>query len=387
LLLLRIFGLGQDPGEYGVHWNFFLTLSGLSVLTNLLCNHIPSKLILFVGFAMGITGTQVAKDAADIILLDDNFSSIVNACKWGRNVYESIAKFLQFQLTVNIVAVTLAVLGSITGSVSPLKAVQLLWVNLIMDSLGSLALATEPPNDSLLKRGPHGKNTSMISREMIWNLSGHCTYQLTVLLVLVYAGAGPLGILDGAAFGQKGSPTQHYSMVFNTFVLMQLCNQVNMRKLHHEFNPLSGLLDNPIFCFITLIELGAHVLIMFFGGYWFHVTTITWQQWLICIVLGLLEFPVQTLITLFARLDARYRRSRATETKVGDKSEEPSPGIVVRSASAVSIKAAGSGLSAVRGGLRRISDAKRLQPVSSFGREQMLRDFSAAAQAYRSKQN
>ncbi len=124
-----------------------------------------------MGFAMGITGTSVAKDAADVILLQDNFSDIVKACLWGRNVYDSVAKFLQFQLTVNVVACVMATLGAIFYNESPLKAVrfckitfcicvqlqsfdfvnqvQMLWVNLIMDSLASLALATEPPDPKL----------------------------------------------------------------------------------------------------------------------------------------------------------------------------------------------------------------------------------------------
>ena len=105
-----------------------------------------------VGFAMGIAGTDVAKEASDIILTDDNFTSIVKAVMWGRNVYDSIAKFLQFQLTVNVVAVVVAFIGSCAIQDSPLKAVQMLWVNLIMDTLASLALATELPTPELLLR-------------------------------------------------------------------------------------------------------------------------------------------------------------------------------------------------------------------------------------------
>ena len=101
---------------------------------------------------MGIAGTDVAKEASDSILTDDNFASIVKAVMWGRNVYDSIAKFLQFQLTVNVVAVVVAFIGSCAIQDSPLKAVQMLWVNLIMDTLASLALATELPTPELLLR-------------------------------------------------------------------------------------------------------------------------------------------------------------------------------------------------------------------------------------------
>lgn len=108
-------------------------------------NDAPALSKADVGFAMGIQGTEVAKDACDIVVLDDNFSSIVKAVMWGRNVFDSIGKFLQFQLVVNVVAVTTSVVGAFVFEDSPLAAVQMLWINLLMDSLGSLALATEPP--------------------------------------------------------------------------------------------------------------------------------------------------------------------------------------------------------------------------------------------------
>uniref|UniRef100_A0A915CWQ2 Calcium-transporting ATPase n=1 Tax=Ditylenchus dipsaci TaxID=166011 RepID=A0A915CWQ2_9BILA len=132
-----------------------------------------------VGFAMGIAGTDVAKEAStlvDIILTDDNFSSIVKAVMWGRNVYDSISKFLQFQLTVNIVAVLTAFIGACTIADSPLKAVHMLWINLIMDTLASLALATETPTDELLQRKPYGRKKSLISRTMIKNILCHAFY-------------------------------------------------------------------------------------------------------------------------------------------------------------------------------------------------------------------
>ncbi|MBN3278660.1 AT2B2 ATPase, partial [Polyodon spathula] len=141
-----------------------------------------------VGFAMGIAGTDVAKEASDIILTDDNFSSIVKAVMWGRNVYDSISKFLQFQLTVNVVAVIVAFTGACITQDSPLKAVQMLWVNLIMDTFASLALATEPPTESLLMRRPYGRNKPLISRTMMKNILGHGIYQLVIIFTLLFAG-------------------------------------------------------------------------------------------------------------------------------------------------------------------------------------------------------
>ena len=120
-------------------------------------NDAPALKKADIGFAMGIAGTEVAKEASGIILLDDNFSSIVTAMKWGRNIFDSIRKFLQFQLTVNMCALIMAFSGAAVLKESPLSPIQMLWVNLIMDTLASLALATEPPSDELLERKPYSR--------------------------------------------------------------------------------------------------------------------------------------------------------------------------------------------------------------------------------------
>uniref|UniRef100_A0A8C0D130 Calcium-transporting ATPase n=1 Tax=Balaenoptera musculus TaxID=9771 RepID=A0A8C0D130_BALMU len=205
-----------------------------------------------VGFAMGIAGTDVAKEASDIILTDDNFTSIVKAVMWGRNVYDSISKFLQFQLTVNVVAVIVAFTGACITQDSPLKAVQMLWVNLIMDTLASLALATEPPTESLLLRKPYGRNKPLISRTMMKNILGHAFYQLVVVFTLLFAGEKFFDIDSGRNAPLHAPPSEHYTIVFNTFVLMQLFNEINARKIHGERNVFEGIFNNAIFCTIVL---------------------------------------------------------------------------------------------------------------------------------------
>ncbi|KAF0897182.1 hypothetical protein E2562_034230 [Oryza meyeriana var. granulata] len=124
-----------------------------------------------IGLAMGIAGTEVAKESADVIVLDDNFTTIINVARWGRAVYINIQKFVQFQLTVNIVALVINFVSAcITGS-APLTAVQLLWVNMIMDTLGALALATEPPNDEMMKRPPVKRGECFITKvSALWNI-------------------------------------------------------------------------------------------------------------------------------------------------------------------------------------------------------------------------
>lgn len=126
-------------------------------------NDAPALRAAHVGLAMNLVGTDVAKEAADIMLLDDNFVSIITAVKWGRNIYDSIRKFIQFQLTVNIVALILCFLGSVILNKSPLTSVQMLWVNLIMDTFAALALATEPPSNEVLKRNPVSTNEYIVS--------------------------------------------------------------------------------------------------------------------------------------------------------------------------------------------------------------------------------
>jgi len=150
-------------------------------------NDAPALKKADVGFAMK-TGTQVAHSAADIIIQDDNFASIVMACKWGRNVYDNIRRFLQFQLTVNVVALITSFIGSVVMWESPLQAIQLLWVNLIMDSLASLALATEAPKDNLLERPPYRKKEYIISQKMVKHILGMSIFQAIFLFVFVFGG-------------------------------------------------------------------------------------------------------------------------------------------------------------------------------------------------------
>ncbi|CDJ34218.1 LOW QUALITY PROTEIN: Ca2+-ATPase, putative [Eimeria mitis] len=151
-------------------------------------NDAPALKKADVGLAMGITGKEVAKQAADIVMLDDNFQCIVQAVKWGRNVYSNIRRFLQFQLTVNVVAVITTIVCAAVLRDSPLTAVQMLWVNLIMDSFASLALATELPTPDLLKEKPHHRHQSLISRSMALTITTSAVYQLVVMMVLIFFG-------------------------------------------------------------------------------------------------------------------------------------------------------------------------------------------------------
>ncbi|KQS21510.1 plasma membrane calcium-transporting ATPase 3 isoform X7 [Drosophila erecta] len=250
-----------------------------------------------VGFAMGIAGTDVAKEASDIILTDDNFSSIVKAVMWGRNVYDSIAKFLQFQLTVNVVAVIVAFIGACAVQDSPLKAVQMLWVNLIMDTLASLALATEFPTPDLLLRKPYGRTKPLISRTMMKNILGQALYQLIIIFGLLFVGDIILDIESGRGQELNAGPTQHFTIIFNTFVMMTLFNEINARKIHGQRNVIEGLLTNPIFYTIWIFTMISQVLIIQYGKMAFSTKALSLDQWLWCIFFGIGTLVWGQLIT------------------------------------------------------------------------------------------
>ena len=186
---------------------------------------------------MGIAGTEVAKEASAIILMDDNFSSIVKAIMWGRAVNDAVKKFLQvsmpfiitptvltspkFQVTVNITAVILTFVSAVSSNMeqSVLTAVQLLWVNLIMDTFAALALATDPPAPSILDRKPDPKSAPLITVNMWKMIIGQAIYQLVVTFVLFFAGASIL------SYQSDHEKAQLSTLVFNTFVWMQIFNQ------------------------------------------------------------------------------------------------------------------------------------------------------------------
>lgn len=184
-------------------------------------NDAPALKTADVGFSMGISGTEVAKEASAIILMDDNFKSIVKAMMWGRAVNDAVKKFLQFQVTVNITAVLLTFITAVASASeeSVLTAVQLLWVNLIMDTMAALALATDPPTESILDRKPDPKSAPLISITMWKMIIGEALFQLAITLLLNY---GAVSILSyQSPHEQEQIPT----LVFNTFVWMQIFNQ------------------------------------------------------------------------------------------------------------------------------------------------------------------
>ena len=251
-----------------------------------------------VGFAMGIAGTEVAKQAADIVLLDDNFKSIVAAVKWGRNVYDSIRKFLQFQLTVNLVALVVAFIGAVSLKESPLTATQLLWVNLIMDSFASLALATEPPTPELLMRKPYAKTASLINKFMLRSILGQFLYQCGVLGTILFAGEDIFEIPNGRGRGHGASPTHHYTLVFHTFVMLQVFNEISSRKVNGEWNILDGIMRNWLFHVIIWGTLVVQYVLVETAGDFMSVKPLTFAEHGAAILFGIGGIGVTFLLHL-----------------------------------------------------------------------------------------
>ncbi|KAK8249865.1 hypothetical protein IWZ00DRAFT_437851 [Phyllosticta capitalensis] len=313
-------------------------------------NDAPALKTADIGFSMGIAGTEVAKEASAIILMDDNFSSIVKALLWGRAVNDAVKKFLQFQLTVNITAVLLTFVSAVSSSdqSSVLTAVQLLWVNLIMDTLAALALATDPPSPSMLDRKPDPKSAPLITVTMWKMIIGQAIYQLVVTFILYFAGEKIL------SYESAREQDQMSTLVFNTFVWMQIFNQINNRRLDNRFNIFEGIHRNYFFIFINLVMIGGQTMIIFVGGAAFSVKRLNGAQWGYSIVLGALSIPVGAVIRCvpdeFLRrcIPDRFKRKPTPDLVVSDEFEWNQSLLEIREELAFIKKIRGGRLSALK---------------------------------------
>ena len=311
-----------------------------------------------VGFAM-FAGTDIAKEASDIVIIDNNFTSIVIAIIYGRNIYDNIRKFLQFQLSVNFCACLIVFICACIGNETPLTPIQMLWVNLIMDSLGSLALATEPPYDELLQRLPTKRNESIINGRMWKHIIIQSLIQIIILLILYliaptfvkeqdlvrkaenvlikycygklpgdgepeyiiygtesswyddyklrtdkaycggYASRQSLSVAYKEYSNNNGGSV-HMTLIFNVFVIYTLFNQINCRMIDDSFNIFKRMNRSLLFPLITLCEMILQVIIVIFGRNIFHVANrgLTGEQWGICIGFSAITFVVSIICKL-----------------------------------------------------------------------------------------
>jgi Ca2+-transporting ATPase len=232
-------------------------------------NDAPALNYANVGLAMG-SGTSVAKNASDIILLDDSFNSIVNAVRWGRSLYRNIQRFVQFQLTINVLALLVAFIGPFIGVQLPLTVTQMLWVNIIMDTFAALALATEPPDNSLMSRPPRRTSDFIITRPMAAAIFSQAGIFLAVLL-------GLLGY-----FRHTGHELTLYeqSVFFTTFVLLQFWNLFNARCVGVTTSAFGNLKNSKPFITIASLIFVLQVVIVQWGGEIFRTTPLLLRDWL-----------------------------------------------------------------------------------------------------------
>ena len=348
---LRVMARSQPLHKYAL-------VLGLKSLKNVVAvtgdgtNDAPALSKSDVGFAM-FAGTDIAKEASDIVIIDNNFSSIVTAIIYGRNIYDNIRKFLQFQLSVNFCACILVFVCACIGNETPLTPIQMLWVNLIMDSLGSLALATEPPYEELLQREPTRRNESMINGRMWKHIVMQSLIQIILLVIFYliapefikennlirvsanklikfcyteYPGKDVDHIIYGTEvkwttsgklrnqykiycgeyahratlaeayieYNNANSATVHMTLIFNIFVYYTLFNQINCRVIDDSFNIFIRMSRSLLFPLICFFEMALQLLIIFIGKSPIHIVNdgLTGNQWGICIGFSAITFVV-----------------------------------------------------------------------------------------------
>jgi Ca2+-transporting ATPase len=244
-----------------------------------------------VGLAMGKTGTAIAKEASDIILLDDSFRSIVNAVRWGRSLYENIQRFILFQLTVNVAALGIALLGPFIGVKLPLTVTQMLWVNLIMDTFAALALATEPPHWSVMNNRPRNAKAFIITKVMAKNIVGVGTIFLAFLVwFLLYI--------------QRDHVVTDYelSTFFTVFVMLQFWNLFNARCLGRKHSAFSKIFENKGFIIIATAIFIGQILMVQLGGTVFRTVPLSLRDWVIIVAGTSVVLWAGELLRLITRL-------------------------------------------------------------------------------------
>ena len=277
-------------------------------------NDAPALKEADVGFSMGNSGTQIALNASDIVLMDDNFASIVQAIRWGRNVLNTIRKFLQFQLGINLAAVTLTFAGSVSTGQSPLSTVQLLWINLIMDSFGALALASDDPDENILDQLPQKRSESIISSSMTEYIIGQTVLQVITMLLLLFMSDTWIPI-DHSFHGidnLTGTPTKRTrTIVFTSFILIQVTNLITARQLNSELNVFNGFFKNRLFLTILGVIIIVQVLAVVVGGYLFNTTQLDITEWLVCIGVALINLPYVFCVRFLSGMYHSWKERKA----------------------------------------------------------------------------
>ena len=251
-----------------------------------------------VGIAMGITGTEVSKEASDIVLLDDSFATIVRAVQWGRGIYENFQRFIQFQLTVNVASVSLVFLSIVLGFASPFTALQLLWINIIMDGPPALALGVEPIRDDLMKRLPTKRNASIVTKSMITTIATTAIVMIIIFFIQRY-----LNILGTT------TEAEMTTALFTLFVMFQLFNSFNSRELGTK-SMFKHFFKNKMVLLSILVAFILQIFVTQFGGSLFKTVPLSFNMWIKII---LLAFCVIIFSELFKLIEKLFFKNNKTQ--------------------------------------------------------------------------
>jgi magnesium-transporting ATPase (P-type) len=296
---------GFSSWDHGKHWQEIMQF--LITAITVLVVAIPEGLSLAVTISLAFSVKKMMDDNNLVRNLNscETMGAATTICsdKTGTLTTNNMI-VMRAYVTFVITAITIVFLGALIMKESPLRAIQLLWINLLMDSLASLALSTDTPDESLLDRRTYGRTKPLLSKLMCRNILFHAVYQIAVIFYFLYGLPGHIGISCGhpdclvpdghscPLFDQacycthQKLPTVHYSMIFNVFVMMTLFNEVNMRKLENQRNVFQGILGNPIFWYVIVIIIIAQIILIEFGGIAFGTRGLSISQWFICIAFG-----------------------------------------------------------------------------------------------------
>ncbi|KAK4405771.1 putative calcium-transporting ATPase 13, plasma membrane-type [Sesamum angolense] len=247
-------------------------------------NDAPTLQEANVGIAMGEQSTEVAKECSDILILDDNFANVVKVVRCVRCIRNNIQKFNQFQLTANMAFLVMYTVTILSSGNAPLTIAQVLWANLVINTLGALALATDKPTEAVMKQPVY--HAGILMTNIMWrNMIAQALYQIAVILTLQFIGESIFGV------GEEVVAT----LIFNTFVFCQVFNLVNARN-PEEKNVFVGILKNRWFIVITWIIVILQVILVEFLNRFFHTERLNWKQWAACVGIAAFSWPFDWLV-------------------------------------------------------------------------------------------
>lgn len=259
-------------------------------------NDAPALTKADVGIAMGITGSEVSKNAADIILTDDNFATIINGIKWGRGVYENFQRFIQFQLTVNVIAFLVAIVSQILDFPMPFTTIQLLWVNIIMDGPPALALGLEPIRDAVFDRKPVDRKASIITKKMITSIVLNALYVTAILLIQM-----KFNILGASTVVQADGASEMETVLFALFAFSALFNAFNCREFGTDSIFKNFTKNKTALLIISVTAIAQFIFTELFSGF-FNAVSLSPVMWGKVILLAFMIIVVNEVVKFVLRL-------------------------------------------------------------------------------------